>query len=222
MAVLCWLSAPIPNTKAADYTLAMSEGKDVCQVMLKFANQGLLETEHLEHPSTFQAPEFAFVPWVPIPLADSFRDHNGAVEGALFDINSDGQVDWIVRIQWALGGLYSHELLIYSRRQESLFQESGFALQDENQADARLTLRGQPYFLTKIPKHKSKKGESYHFSIANPPFLIPFVYNRTAYILVANPFEAQELLLEGRRFAVVVKSLPSFQLQDVCYLEEIR
>ena len=212
------------TAQAADYTLAMSEEKQVCQVMLQFANEGLLQTMQLEQPQGFEAPGFEFVKWSTIPHADSFRSHNGNIKGALFDINNDGQLDWVVRMQWALGGFYSHELLIYSRRQEPLFQETGFALEDEQRADARLNYVGRGYFLTKIPKVKNKKEPkkkpTYYYSIV-PAYLIPFQFNGLTYILMANPFAWQELLPDGRRFAVVTSYLTSFQLQDICYLEKI-
>lgn len=207
--------------QATDYTLAMSEEKHVCQMMLKFANQGLLQGRSLEQPQDFEAPGFAFVQWDQIPRADSFRDHNGAVEGALFDINNDGQLDWVVRMQWAIGGLYRHELLTYQKRSKALFEDDGFARQDEKQADAKLFFYNESYLLTKIPKHKPKKGNSYSYDVL-PAFLIPFQFDGVTYILMANPFALQELLPAGRRFAAVVKYPVSFQLQDVCYLEELR
>lgn len=212
---------PVLTAQAADYKLAMSEEKDVCQVMLQFAKEGLLQTMQLEQPKGFEAPGFAFVKWATIPHADSFRSHNGNIEGALFDINNDGQLDWIVRIQWAIRGMYNHELSVYEKQSGPLFQEAGIALQDENRANFRLTLRGQSYVLKEIPKHKSKTGERYPYTIASPPYLIPFQFYHTTYILVANPFELPELLPGGRRFAAVVKYPASSQLQDVCYLEEV-
>ena len=207
---------------AAEYKLAMSEEKAVCQVMLQFAKEGLLQTMQLEQPQGFEAPGVEFVKWSTIPHADSFRSHNGNIEAALFDINNDGQLDWIVRIQWAIGGIYNHELLVYEKRSEPLFQETGFALQDENRADFRITLRGQPYVLKKIPKHKTKKGDRNHYYIVSPPYLIPFQFNQETYILVANPFVSPEMLPGHKRFAAVIKSPASFQFQDVCYLEEIQ
>jgi hypothetical protein len=219
-----WLLAgnAISDTYANEYKLVMSEEKDVCQLMLKLANDGLLQVEGLENVSGVEKLGTSFVKWAEVKRAPSFQEHNGNVEEALFDINNDGQLDWIVRIQWAIGGIYNHELLTYEKQSGPLFQDAGFALQDENRADFRLTLRGQPYLLKKIPKHKSKTGERYPYTIASPPYLIPFQFNHTTYILVANPFELPELLPGGRRFAAVVKYPASSQIQDVCYLEEVR
>ena len=87
------------DAHAADYRLAMSEEKEVCQLMLKFAYEGLLDTKSLQNHPNLQAPGFNFVSWGSIRLASSFQDHNGNVEGSLFDINNDGQLDWVVRIQ---------------------------------------------------------------------------------------------------------------------------
>jgi len=39
---------------------------------------------------------------------------------------------------------------------------------------------------------------------------------------MANPFASPELLPGGRTFAVVAKYLPTFELQDVCFIEEVR
>ncbi len=209
------------DAHAAEYELAMSAEKEVCQVMLQFSNQGLLGTMQLEQPQGFEAPGFNFVQWESIRLADSFRGHNGAVEGALFDINNDGQLDWVVRIQWAIGGLYSHELGIYERRQVSPFQDVGFDNRDLAKADARLTLMGRQYFLTKIPQRKAKDGRSFYYEIT-PAYLMPFQFKNSTYILMANPFVLPEFVADGRRFAVVAKYLSTFQLLDICYIEEAR
>jgi len=205
--------------QTADYKLAMSEEKDVWQLMLKFSKVGLLETKNLENLPRLDTPEFLFVEWGATKLAPSFQGHNGNVEDALVDMNNDGQLDWVVRIQWALGGLYSHEIGIYGRRQEPLFQDVGFDERDLAKADARLTLVGREYFLTKIPQQKFKDGKSLYYQIV-PAYLIPFQFKKVAYILMANPFARPELLMNRKRFAVVAKYLSTFQLVDVCYIEE--
>lgn len=224
IAAMFWVLGgfPVLAAQAADYKLAMSAEKDVCQLMLKYANEGLLQVKSLENLSGLERLEASFVKWEEVKRAPSFQEHNGNVEGAVFDINNDGQLDWIVRIQWAIGGLYSHELLTYEKRSEPGFQEDGFALQDENRADVRLSLRGQSYLLTKIPKHKTKKGDRYPYYIVSPPYLLPFQFNHATYILAANPFVSLEMLPGHKRFAAVLKYSASFQLRDVCYLEEVQ
>lgn len=208
---------PVLAVHAADYKLAMSEEKDVCQLMLKFSKVGLLETKNLESLPQLDTPEFLFVEWGATKLAPSFHGHNGNVEDALVDMNNDGQLDWVVRIQWALGGLYSHEIGIYGRRQEPLFQDVGFDERDLGKADAHLRLVGRQYFLTKLPQQKFKDGKSSYYDIV-PAYLIPFQFKNVAYILMANPFARPELV--KKRFAVVAKYLSTFQLLDICYIEE--
>jgi hypothetical protein len=216
------LTAGVAWAGTEAYKLVMSEEKDICQLMLKFADERLLQTENLENLPNLEAPGFSFVRWESITRAPSFQDHNGNVEGSLFDINNDGQLDWVVRIQWALGGLYNHELAIYEKRQEPLFQDVGFDSRDIDRADAHLNFVGRDYFLTKIPQYKSKKGQEFYYSVASVPFLIPFQFKNVTYILMANPFASPELLPGGRNFAVVAKYLRTFQLLDVCYIEEVR
>ncbi len=99
-----WLLAgnAISDTYANEYKLVMSEEKDVCQLMLKLANDGLLQVEGLENVSGVEKLGTSFVKWAEVKRAPSFHEHNGNVEEALFDINNDGQLDWIVRIQWAI------------------------------------------------------------------------------------------------------------------------
>ena len=221
--LMWWLlsGTAIYDAYAAEYKLAMSEEKDVCQSMLTLANEGLLQVQSLENDSGPERLGVSFTKWERVKRAPSFQDHNGNVEGAVFDINNDGQLDWIVRIQWALGGLYSHEIGIYSRRQEPLFQDVGFDERDLVKADARLNLIGRQYFLTKIPQRKFKDGKSFYYNI-NPVYLIPFQFKNSTYILMANPFAQLELLQDGRKFAVVAKYLSTFQLLDSCYIEEAR
>lgn len=74
--VLMWWmlsESAIVDAHASEYRLAMSQEKAVCHAMLKFANQGLLETAQLERPETFEAPGFESVKWSTIPHADSFQ-----------------------------------------------------------------------------------------------------------------------------------------------------
>ena len=212
---------PVLAAQAADYKLAMSEEKDVCQLMLKFSKEGLLETKNLENLPRLDAPEFLFVEWGATKLAPSFQDHNGNVEDALVDMNNDGQLDWVVRIQWALGGMYSPELGIYTRRQEPLFQDIGFDARDLAKADAHLNFVGRQYFLTKVPQRKYKGGGSFYYDVV-PAYLIPFRFKNVAYVLMANPFSQLELLPDRKRFAVVAKYLSTFQLLDICYIEEVQ
>ena len=103
--LLCFLAEwRVSDVHAAEYKLVMSEEATVCQSLVKLANEGLLETKNLEDPARLGTPDLNFVNWEMASRAPSFQNHNGNVEGALFDINNDGQLDWVVRIQWAIGG----------------------------------------------------------------------------------------------------------------------
>ena len=59
---------PLVTAQAADYKLAMSEEKDVCRLMLTFANdkfhdKGLSSFKQLENLPTLEAPDFELVNW---------------------------------------------------------------------------------------------------------------------------------------------------------------
>lgn len=203
----------------------MSAEKDVCRLMLTFANEkfpdkGLSSFMQLENLPVLVAPGFE--------LVNRGAERNNAslatvpTSSAVFDINNDGRLDWVVKSEWTLSSQYSDRLDIYVDRGESLQFEGGLDSKGLDRADQHLMLTGRRYSLKKISPRKTKRGTSTEYSIGGVFKLIPFRFKNTTYIFMATPGAAPEVLPGRRKFSVVAKYSPAFELQDICYLEEAR
>jgi len=143
-------------------------------------------------------------------------------KSAVFDINNDGQLDWVVKSAWTLSSQYSEQLDIYVNHREPLYFEKGLDSKDLDRADQHLSPNRRIYTLKKLPPHKSKNGAQTEYWIGGVFKLVPFRFQNATYILMASPGLQREVLPGGRKFAVVAKYTPTFELKDICYLEEVR
>ena len=211
------------DVHAVDYKLAMSEEKDVCQLMLafsndKFPNRGLSSFMKLEHLPPLKAPEFEMVSWGATAVNSSFR----GVDSTVVDMNNDGELDWVLKTQWSLSGQLSDRLDIYVNRREPLNITGGLDYEVLDRADRHLNLIGEDYPLKKIPPYTWKDGTRTEYSIGGVFKLIPFRFRNVTYILMATPGALPEMLPGKRKFVVVTKYVSTFELHDVCYIEEMR
>lgn len=211
--------------QAADYKLAMSAEKDVCRLILTFANdkfhdKGLSSFMQLENLPDLEAPNFELVKW----SAESVNASLSTVltSSAVFDINNDGQLDWVVKSAWTLSSQYSEQLDIYVNHREPLYFEKGLDSKDLDRADQHLSPNKRMYTLKKLPPHKSKNGARTEYWIGGVFKFVPFRFRNAIYILMASPGLEREVLPGGRKFSVVAKYTPAFELKDICYLEEVR
>ena len=215
----------VPDAHAVDYKLAMSEEKDVCELVLtlsneKFSNKGLSSFMQLENLPELKAPEFELVEWEEVSVNSSLS--TAPTSSTVVDINNDGQLDWVVKTQWSIGGQYNERLDIYSNHRVPLSFEGSLDIKDLDRADQHLAPKQGMYILKKLPPHTWNDGKRAEYWIGGVFKLIPFRFRNVTYILLATPGGSQELPLRMRMFTVVAKYVPSFDLQDVCYLEEVR
>jgi hypothetical protein len=224
--VWCLLgSLPVLDARAGDYKLAMSEEKDVCQLMLtfandKFSNKGLSSFMQLDSLPALEAPEFELVRW------DSERVNPSLstvpTSSTVVDINNDGELDWVVKSEHTLSSQYSDQFDIYVNHREPLHFDEGLDSKNLDQADRHLALTGRVYPLKKISPHKFKDGATRDYWIGGVFKLVLFRFRNATYILMVTPGTAPEVLPGRRKFSVVAKYTPTFALQDVCYMEEVR
>ena len=228
IAAMVWVLGgfPVLEVQAADYKLAMSAEKDVCRLMLTFANdkfhdKGLSSFTQLENLPDLEAPDFELVNWGGDEPVNSSLS-TVITKSAVFDINNDGQLDWVVKSAWTLSSQYSEQLDIYVNHREPLYFEKGLDSKDLDRADQHLTLTGQRYTLKKLSPHTSKKGVRTEYWVGGGFKLVPFRFRNATYIFMATP-GLEPVYLPGRRkFSVVAKYSPAFALQDICYIEEVR
>ena len=227
IAAMLWVlgGLPVGAVLAADYKLAMSAEKDVCRLILTFANdkfhdKGLSSFTQMENLPDLEAPDFELMNWGAEPVNSSLS--TVITNSAIFDINNDGQLDWVVKSAWILSSQYSEQLDIYVNHREPLYFEKGLDSKDLDRADQHLALTGQSYTLQKISPHKFKDGATRDYWIGGVFKLVPFRFRNITYILLVTPGAAPEVMPGRRKFSVVVKYTPAFALQDVCYIEELQ
>jgi hypothetical protein len=207
---------------AAGYKLALSEEPAVCKRMLDLSNKGLLKASTLDGstPRPF-SEELSFIEWKELDnLSEQLAYRKDSLHSAIFDIDNDGQIDWVVKVDQFLSSLQSENLAVFRNHASPPKYDRGITIEDINKADVSINTTEQEYLLKKIPKHRYKDDSQGFYSIRGGAFLVPFRYQNITYILWANPFE--EALWEGRKFTVVTKLSPKAELDDVCYIEEIR
>lgn len=206
---------------AAGYKLALSEESAVCKRMLDLSNKGLLKASALDgSTSRPSSQEVSFIEWKELDnLSEQLAYRKDSLHSAIFDIDNDGEEDWVVKVDHFLSGLQSEELVFFRSHTEPPKFQTGITMEELHRADGSLNFTGDMYLLKKVPKHRFKDGSSGFHSIGGGAFLLPFRFQNNTYVLIANPF--QEIFIEGRRFVVVAKFSASAKLEDVCYLEEI-
>lgn len=226
-AFVWWLLGSFPglDARAADYKLAMSAEKDVCQLMLTFANdnfsnKGLSSFVQVESLPVLEAPEFELVRWNSERVNTSLS--TVPTSSTVVDINNDGELDWVVKSEHALSSQYSDQFDIYVNNREPLRFDEGLDSKNLDQADRHLALTGRNYPLKKISPHKFKDGATREYWIGGVFKLVLFRFRNATYILMVTPGLAPEVLPGSRKFSVVTKYTPAFALQDVCYIEEVR
>ncbi|MEI8014307.1 MAG: hypothetical protein WCH20_05645 [Nitrospira sp.] len=216
---------PVLAAQAADYKLAMSTEKDVCRLMLAFANdnfhdKGLSSFMQLGNLPTLEASEFELVRWGTEGVIGASSEV--PIKSSVVDINNDGQLDWVLKTQWMLSSQYSEQLDIFANHQEPVGFEGGLDNSDLDRADHHLSLTGQSYTLKKISPHKFKDGATRDYWIGGVFKLVLFRFRNITYILMVTPGAAPEVMPGRRKFSAVVKYTPAFTLQDVCYIEELQ
>ena len=155
IAIMFWLlGVPVGAVQGNDYKLAMSAEKDVCQLMLSFANdkfhdKGLSSFMQLENLPDLEAPDFELVNWGDEPVNSSLS--TVITKSAVFDINNDGQLDWVVKSAWTLSSQYSEQLDIYVNHREPLYFEKGLDSKDLDRADQHFSPSRRTYLLKKLP-----------------------------------------------------------------------
>ena len=206
---------------AAGYKLALNEEAAVCKKMLELSNAGLLKTRSLEDPDSRPSAEgVMFIQWKALDnLSEELAYRTDSLHSAIIDIDNDGQLDWVVKIDHFISSLQSEELVFFRNHTEPPKFQAGITIEELHRADGSLNFTGNEYLLKKIPKHRFKDGSSVFHSIGGGAFLVPFRFQNNTYVLIANPF--QEIFLENRRFAIVAKFLANVGLKDVCYVERI-
>lgn len=184
-----------PDVLADQYEVAMSQNEAVCKASSRFFTD-YIELLHKRFPGL--APiswrsniadnlirerhaEFSVIDWTEVQsLAPELQDKKGEITQSSVDIDNDGQLDLVIRIQWQLRGLPTDMLVIFGGKGKPLGEIRDFSLNLLDQAESVLDFTEHGYSL----KNMRDKGETDHGGgrTIGAFELIPFTLNDTTYI----------------------------------------
>jgi uncharacterized protein len=157
------------------YTLLMSKDDGLCNHMLN------LFTEDLQHESRGNNlhEEFELVPWKPAQY--SYEYHGKLeyqnVEGALFDFNNDGVLDFVVRLRGMLSSMPADAIAMFGS--EVAKRSNELTAKEFYEAPNYIDIAGSFYDLS-----GSLKGSSESLWR-----LSPFIYRDTSYLYMQSVYE---------------------------------
>lgn len=197
------------------YKLAMSKNDKLCRHMLQLFNDDLKKYGHEKYD---EHEEFRKIPWQEARFSVERQDRTDymPVQGALFDFNNDGVVDFVVKWVGSLGGRQADSLHMLgseaAKRADELVNKELFASKN------KINLSGSFYSLQ--PPYKV---------IGGVRILDPFIYDGVAYLYMRSLFDAR-LAIGEREYAVIARYHGgtfydrdvSGKMDDVCYFEHVR
>jgi hypothetical protein len=115
---------------AAGYKLALNEEPGVCKEVLALSEKGLLKTESLENAEKRPVSKtISFIEWKSLDnLSEELADRKDSFHSAIFDIDSDGQLDWVVKVDQFLSSLQSENLAVFRSHVEPPTYDKGITI----------------------------------------------------------------------------------------------
>lgn len=201
------------------YSLAMSKDDEMCHHMLQLMNDDLKKFERTYDSNDRFASsheEFNAVPWEPARASyvSDGQVHYWNVEGALFDLNNDGALDFVVRDKSMLSGMRVDRLYML----------------DSSAADHMNALSNKELF-----ESKNQISMDQVIYMLSPPLeghaadlwlLSPFIYHGVSYIYMQSLYKNDEAI--GGDFVVIAKYIggkferkATGKMEDICYIERV-
>lgn len=217
---------------ANQYEVVMSQNEAVCKASSQFFTD-YIELLHKRFPDVRsirwrpniadvlireEHSEFSIIDWTEVQqLAPDLQKKKGEITQTSVDIDNDGQLDMVVRIQWHLRGLPTDMLVIFEGKGKPFGEIRDFSLNLLDQAESVLDFTEHGYSLRKA----WGKGETDHGSSRTIGAfeLVPFRLNDTTYISMTNPYLSEDK--DWNRWRVIAKYTGSSNLDDVCYLKRL-
>jgi hypothetical protein len=222
-----------PDILADQYEVAMSQNEAVCKASSRFFTD-YIELLHKRFSDVASIEwrtniadilireghaEFSIIDWTEVQqLVPDLQMKKGEITQASVDIDNDGQLDLVVRIQWKLRGLPTDMLAIFGGKRNPLDEIRDFSLNLLDQAESVLDFTKQGYGLKKARgKAESDHGGGRTIGAFE---LVPFRLNDTTYISITNPYLSKDK--DWNRWRVIAKYTGSSNLEDVCYLKRVQ
>jgi len=214
----------VPALHAADqtYALLMSKNDKMCNYMRNLMEADLHQIgrgygTHDRFVSTNDV--FNAVPWKPARASfeNGGKKHyteDWQLKGALFDLNNDGVLDFVVRDQSMLSGLRVDRL--YMLDQSNANRANSLTIKELFESANQLSMDQVRYFLS------SESG----MDSASLWLLSPFIYQDVTYIYMQSLYMDDEAT--ALDFVVISKYLggkfkrqTTGRMEDVCYIQRL-
>ena len=205
--------------KTYRYELVMNKEKEnggsVCTHMLSLYNADFQEIGRIEYS---KHPEFSAFNWKQMDnLSEALADKQGEIWLSRFDIDNDGKVDLIVKVQWSLHGTLGDELYIYSDSEGSPPLREVFGVEDLERRNGEI-IADVTYDLDGISDSKERP------MIVAPYILAPFQYKGRTYISGTDHGAEFEHAIYEREvtyenWLVIARYKKGTVLENICYLK---
>lgn len=203
------------------YALVMSRNDEMCNHMLRLMNDDLKRLGQSAYGRTFDRhdafveslQEFNSIPWKTgrVSYEISGKTHYWNVESALFDLNNDGVLDYVIRNKGYLSGMRTDS--IYMLNSNVADHASTLSTKELFDSNNQISLSQISYKLA-IPI----EGQSVSLWL-----LSPFVYDGIAFVYMQSLYKKSEAV--GGDFVVIAKygggniSDTTEKMEDTCYIK---
>lgn len=195
------------------YTLLMSKNDELCNHMLKLFTEDLQKYPR----GSNQHEEFELVPWEPARYSYEYggRIEYTDVEGALFDFNNDGVLDFVVRDQSMLSSMRADLISMFDGEMAKWAEE--LTAKEFYEAHNYIQIAGSTYPLS----------QPFEWQREAMWLLSPFIYHGVSYLYMQSVYEpagyknaTEDVMLiskyGGGRF---VQRDMAGKMEDICYFK---
>lgn len=202
-----------------EYALTMSKNDEMCNHMLQLMNNDLEQFDRTYDSNdrfVSSIEEFKAIPWKPARASfeNNGKIHYWNVESALFDLNNDGVLDFVVRDKSMLSGMRVDGLYIFDRSVAT--RVNTLTTKELFESNNQISMDQVTYMLSTPLKGRS----------VNLWLLSPFIYHGISYIYMQSLYKKDEAV--GMDFVVIAKYIGGKfkremmgKMEDVCYIERI-
>lgn len=196
------------------YMLVMSKNDELCSHMVRLFNEDLKKLIR----ASDSHEEFQNIPWEPVNVSDKYisqfldDDPDLKDEGALFDLNNDGVLDYVVRERSRLSGMRADSISMLAS--EASEPSHSLSVQKLLDAKNRIQIAGSVYQLS-----APLDGRVGTFWL-----LSPFRYHDTSYLFMQSLYMGRS---PTQDFAVIAKYASgrfankemTGNMEDICYIK---
>src|SRR5437867_9248922 len=205
----------------SEYKVVMTKNDRLCSYMLDVLNKDLRTYGRGYDRDKFQDSVFQAISW-----AELGKDFNYSGKVARFDINNDGQVDFVIRQQTSgLKSVTFDRLFIFDQSQAIASIKTVRDLYEKSVGMVEFGLQ-KGYDFKGLPPltHDSGllKGKQYYEGLGWAVYIYPFIIDQTTYLLMKRSFDSGPdpswLLIAKYKTGRVQSANPEF-MEDICYMK---